>query len=80
MFRASQSRSARRPQNRCDCQANPTSQARFFAPATINLEATASSDDGIGQVEFFAGLKSLGKVTTIPYQLVASNLVVGTMP
>ena len=56
---------------------NPTSQARFFAPATINLEATASSDDGIGQVEFFAGLKSLGKATTIPYQLVASNLVAG---
>ena len=55
----------------------PTNKARFFAPATVNLEATASADDGIAQVEFFAGAKSLGKVAAIPYNFVASELAAG---
>ena len=56
---------------------NPTNNARFFAPATIDLEATASSNDGIAQVEFFAGAKSVGKVTAMPYKFVASELAAG---
>src|SRR5262249_15480098 len=41
----------------------------FAAPATITVAANASdADDGVAQVEFFAGPKSIGVDTSAPYQ------------
>jgi hypothetical protein len=57
----------------------PADNATFTAPATINLSATASdTDDGVAQVEFFAGQTSIGTDTTSPYSATWSNVPAGT--
>ncbi|MCB2410489.1 Ig-like domain-containing protein [Hymenobacter lucidus] len=46
----------------------PASGASFFAPATINIAATASDADGtVSKVEFFSGATKLGEDLTAPY-------------
>ncbi len=46
----------------------PGEGASLFAPATFQIEATASDPDGsITQVEFFEGTNSLGRATSPPY-------------
>src|SRR6185369_6718086 len=51
---------------------SPTNGARFFAPAALTIEASASDSDGnVTQVEFFLGAASLGTSATSPY----TNLV-----
>jgi plastocyanin len=58
---------------------NPPPNKRFFAPATITLQTTASDSDGsVANVQFFAGTNLLGADASSPYSLTASNLPQGT--
>ena len=57
----------------------PANNATFTAPATINITATAAdTDDGVAQVEFFAGQTLIGTDTTSPYSVTWSNVPAGT--
>jgi uncharacterized repeat protein (TIGR01451 family) len=57
---------------------SPTSAALFSAPATININASASDSDGtISKVEFFQGSIKIGEVAAAPYSLVWSNVAGG---
>ena len=48
---------------------SPTNTARFLAPASVTLIADAvETNAAITQVEFFAGLTSLGTITSPPWQ------------
>jgi hypothetical protein len=56
----------------------PTNGALFVAPASLTLEAIASSTGAtVVQVEFFAGTNSLGVATNSPFVLTATNLSAG---
>lgn len=58
--------------------ANPVSGARFRAPATVVLQATASDSGGsVTNVQFFSGGTLLGQVATAPFNFTNRNLVAG---
>lgn len=58
---------------------SPGNGAVFTAPATFNIDATASDSDGsVSQVEFFVDGNSIGIDTTSSYSATASNLSAGT--
>jgi hypothetical protein len=57
----------------------PTPEARFIAPATIELEAEASDVDGIvAKVEFFDSAIRLGESAATPFRLSWTNVVAGS--
>lgn len=58
---------------------SPASNASFSAPASINIQATATDSDGtIAKVEFFNGGSKLGEATTAPYSFTWANVAAGT--
>lgn len=64
---------------------SPTHQQTFSAPATINIQATATDPDGhaIQKVDFVAYHSTLGNIplgtdTTAPYEFTWTNVPVGT--
>jgi len=58
---------------------SPTSGSTFTAPATINITANASDEDGsISRVEFFNGATKLGERTSNPWSFTWNNVPVGT--
>jgi plastocyanin len=56
---------------------NPPNNATFSAPWTGVLQATASDDGSVTNVEFFSGSASLGSVSSAPYNLAVNNLASG---
>lgn len=55
---------------------NPITGAKFVAPASIPLQATASDSDGsVTNVQFFSGASLLGNVTAAPYNFTLNNVV-----
>jgi hypothetical protein len=57
----------------------PASGSNFTAPATINLEATASGGDGtFSKVEFYNGTTKLGEDLAAPYTFNWTNVAAGT--
>ena len=57
----------------------PAAGATFYAPATVNLAASASDPDGtVTKVEFFNGATKLGEDLTAPYAYAWSGVGVGT--
>ena len=57
---------------------SPVVYSGFSAPAMVSLVANATdADDGVAQVEFFAGSISLGVSTSPPYQVTWSNMEPG---
>ena len=58
---------------------SPPGGALYDAPATVNIQASASDADGsIASVEFFRNGVSLGTDTTAPYSFNWANVVTGT--
>jgi hypothetical protein len=58
---------------------SPANGAKFPAPATISLTATATDADGpIDRVEFFSGTTLLGADTSQPYSFTWSNVPAGS--
>lgn len=58
---------------------SPASGSTFFAPATINLAATANDSDGsVMRVEFYQGSTLLRTVNSAPYVYVWDNVAGGT--
>ncbi|MBI3870414.1 MAG: lamin tail domain-containing protein [Verrucomicrobia bacterium] len=58
---------------------SPTNNARFIAPASIPLAASASDlENGINRVEFYEGTRKLGQDATDPYTLDWNNVPAGT--
>jgi hypothetical protein len=57
----------------------PLASDPFFAPATINLAATAADTDGtIAKVEFYNGATKLGEATSAPYTYAWTSVASGT--
>lgn len=57
----------------------PVSGASYFAPATVNLSATAADSDGsISRVDFYNGASLIGSSTSPPYAAVWSNVAAGS--
>jgi hypothetical protein len=56
----------------------PVSGSSFNAPAHIAIQASATDDGAVAEVEFFAGVQSLGKKMAAPYSLTWSNAPVGS--
>ena len=56
----------------------PAANATFYAPATVNLAASASDDSAVTKVEFFNGATKLGEDTTAPYTYAWSGVGQGT--
>lgn len=57
---------------------SPAANRVLNAPATVTLQATAQDSDGsIVRVEFFLGNRSLGAVTSSPFQLTATVTSLG---
>ncbi|MEP6656126.1 MAG: Ig-like domain-containing protein, partial [Betaproteobacteria bacterium] len=57
----------------------PVSGSTYFAPATINLAATASDSDGsVARVDFYQGSTLLGTLTSAPYAYVWDNVAGGS--
>jgi len=56
---------------------NPVNNTVFLTPSDITLEAAASDDGIVSQVEFFDGNTSLGVDATNPYSLLWSGASVG---
>jgi len=58
---------------------SPTNGAGYTAPATINLAASVTANGhAITKVQFYNGATLLGEVTTTPYSLIWSNVIVGS--
>jgi len=58
---------------------NPVNGATFNAPATVNIEASATVSSGtVTNVQFFDNGISLGAITAPPFSIIASNLTVGS--
>jgi len=57
---------------------SPANGANFVIPATVTISATATDDDGIQKVEFYAGATLLGDDTEFPYQYQWSDPPLGT--
>jgi hypothetical protein len=59
----------------------PAAGAAFFAPATVNIAATASDTDGtVTKVEFFNGATKLGEDMMAPYAYTWTGVAQGTYP
>jgi hypothetical protein len=57
---------------------NPTDGAQYSAPATIPIQASATTTTGeVSQVEFFSGATNLGEAATAPYGITWSNVPPG---
>ena len=57
----------------------PLNGAAFAAGTNITMSATASDSNGVvTKVEFFSGATSLGAVSNAPYDLIWSNVVLGS--
>lgn len=57
---------------------SPSNNAAFTAPATIDLQVTASDSDGsVAKVEFFEGTNKLGEDTSSPYSFAWTNVATG---
>jgi hypothetical protein len=56
---------------------NPTNGAVLIAPATFTVQATASDDGSISQVQFFNNATPLATDTTFPYEVTITNLAAG---
>ena len=57
----------------------PVNGAQFNVPATINLAASATDDDGaIVKVEFYNGATKLGEATAAPYTYAWTGVAAGT--
>ena len=52
---------------------NPANNTKFRAPANILLQATASDDGSVTNVQFFSGATPLGNDTTLPYSFTLNN-------
>lgn len=58
---------------------SPAEGAKFFAPATVALVASAADANGsVAKVEFFQGNEKVGESTADPPSVTVSNLVEGT--
>ena len=59
---------------------NPVDGARYTAPATIPIQASATTTTGsVSQVEFFSGATNLGEAVTPPYSITWSNVPPGRL-
>ena len=56
---------------------SPANGASFSAPATFTIQATATDDGTIGQVEFFVGTTLVGADTSAPFSATVTNLPAG---
>ena len=57
----------------------PTSGASYTAPATVNVQASASDSDGtVSRVEFYRGSTLIGTDTTSPYTYSWANAAAGS--
>ncbi len=56
----------------------PAAGAAFYAPATVNLAASATDDGTVTKVEFFNGATKLGEDTTAPYTYAWTGVAQGT--
>ncbi len=56
----------------------PAAGALFYAPATVNLAASAADDVSVSKVEFFNGATKLGEDTTAPYAYAWTGVAQGT--
>lgn len=56
----------------------PAAGALFYAPATVNLAASAADDVSVATVEFFNGATKLGEDTTAPYTYAWTGVAQGT--
>lgn len=57
---------------------NPTDGQSFIAPASVDIAATASDNDGtITKVEFYNGANKIGEDLTSPYTFTWSNVAMG---
>ncbi|MDB5274029.1 MAG: domain containing protein [Chitinophagaceae bacterium] len=58
---------------------SPLNNAKFTAPATVSIAATATDSDGsIAKVEFYNGTSLLGTATTSPYAFSWTNVAAGS--
>lgn len=58
---------------------SPANKSTFTAPASIQIQATATDSDGtVKKVEFYNGAKLIDSVTTAPYNLTWNSVGVGT--
>ena len=57
---------------------SPANNATFIAPATITLDATATDDGAIANVEFFANGAPIGSDATSPYSFTWTNVPAGS--
>ncbi|NOT53336.1 MAG: hypothetical protein HOP18_01905 [Deltaproteobacteria bacterium] len=58
---------------------SPANGARFTAPASITINATASDSDGtVSKVEFFRGVTKLGEDLTSPYSFAWASVPAGS--
>ena len=58
---------------------SPANNATFTPPATVNIQASASDNDGtVAKVEFFNGGTKLGESTAAPYSYSWANVAAGT--
>jgi O-glycosyl hydrolase len=58
---------------------NPLDGAFYTAPATIPIQASATTTTGnVSQVEFFSGATDLGEAVTLPYGFTWSNVPPGS--
>ena len=57
----------------------PANSSTYYAPATVNIAATASDADGsVAKVEFYRGATKLGEDTTAPYEYIATGQAMGS--
>jgi len=56
---------------------NPANNARFVAPANISLQASATDDGSVTNVQFFSGGALLGNDTAAPYAFTLNNAAAG---
>lgn len=57
----------------------PTNGASFVAPATVQLQASASDPDGaVRRVQFFQGMELLSTVSNAPYSFNWTNVAAGS--
>ncbi|MES2437824.1 MAG: Ig-like domain-containing protein, partial [Verrucomicrobiota bacterium] len=57
---------------------SPVDGSVLISGASVTLTATASDDSAVSKVEFYDGTTLLGQDTTVPYELVLENPVIGT--
>ena len=57
---------------------SPASGTSYSGPASITIQAAATDNEGVKQVEFFQGATSLGVDTTAPYSVTWNSPPAGT--